>query len=45
MAEIIIGIVILWIFNRVGEKKDPDEYTPYMYDHFDNWDDSDSDGE
>ena len=43
MIEIFVGFIVLWLFSSEKEEKiDPEEYYPYMYDHFNSdgdWDD------
>ena len=35
MIEIFVGFIVLWLFSsEKKERIDPEEYHPYMYDHF-----------
>ena len=45
MIEIFVGLITLWIFSDAKKEKriDPEEYYPYMYDHFNSDSDWDSD--
>ena len=46
MIEIFVGFIVLMLLpSEKKKKKDPEEYYPYMYDHFNNdGDDGDYDG-
>ena len=42
MIEIFVGLGFMFLFSgKEDEKTDPEEYYPYMYDHFSNDDDWD----
>ena len=43
MIEIFVGLIFMFLFSGKEEKPNPEEYYPYMYDHFNN--DGDWDGE
>ena len=44
MIEIFVGLIVLWLLpSEKKEKRDLEEYYPYMYDHFN--DDSDFEGD
>ena len=44
MIEIFVGLIVMLLFSGKEETKtDPEEYYPYMYDHFNN--DCDLDGD
>jgi len=45
MIEVFVGLFVIWLFSSKGKKEqiEPEEYYPFMYDHFN--DDGDCDGE